>query len=91
MRKIKRGWALTKKSWGLRDRWGQQIAGNIAIGVIGLAISALIGKALSGIFGVALYRYALDGETVGGFTPDELESAVKPKGARNAPPTATTV
>jgi hypothetical protein len=115
-----------KRSGSLfRERWGQQITGNIAIGgavfllgvlpsvalgaigvyiwasasfagallvvlaVIGLAISLLISKALSGIFGVALYRYALDGEAVGGFTPEELESAVKQKGGRNAPPTAT--
>jgi hypothetical protein len=46
-------------------------------------------SALSGIFGVALYRYALDNEAVGGFTAQELESAVKPRGGRNAPPTAT--
>ncbi|HSK50853.1 MAG TPA: DUF6159 family protein [Solirubrobacterales bacterium] len=109
-----------------RQKWGQQITGNIAIGgaifllgllpaallivagvllwssssflgallvVIGVlvvAIAMLISKALSGIFGVALYRYALEGEAVGGFTPAELESAVKPKkGGRNAPPTAT--
>ena len=110
-----------------RDRWGQQITGNLAIGgavfligilpaavligagvlvwssasflgallvVIGalvLAIALLISRAVSGIFGVALYRYALDGETVGGFTQEELESAVKQKGrhGRNAPPTAT--
>jgi hypothetical protein len=108
-----------------RERWGQQITGNIAIGgavfllgvlpgaivialgivvwasasfvgallvvigVIGLAISLLISKALSGIFGVALYRYALDGKALGGFTPEDLESAVKSKRGRNAPPTAT--
>lgn len=111
-----------------RERWGQQITGNIAIGgavfllgvlpaaalivggivlwssasflgallvVIGalvLAIAMLVQRALSGIFGVALYRYALDGETVGGFTKDELESAVKPKGRRwgkSTPPGAT--
>jgi hypothetical protein len=62
----------------------------VVLGVIGFAIAVLISSALSGIFGVALYRYALDGETVGGFTPEELESAVKPRrGGRNAPPTAT--
>jgi hypothetical protein len=110
-----------------RDRWGQQITGNIAIGaavfllgvlpaaalivggivlwssasflgavlvVIGalvLAIAMLISRALSGIFGVALYRYALDGEVVGGFTQEDLESAVKIKGrrGRQTPPTAT--
>jgi Family of unknown function (DUF6159) len=62
----------------------------VVIGAIGLAISLLISKALSGVFGVALYRYTLDGEAVGGFTVEELESAVKTKkGGRNAPPTAT--
>ena len=110
-----------------RDRWGQQITGNIAIGgavflfgvlpaaalialgvvvwssasflgallvvigALGLAIALLVSKALSGIFGVALYRYALDGQPVGGFTAEELESAVKSKGRRGAasPPGAT--
>ncbi len=61
----------------------------LVLGVIGLAISMLVSSALSNIFGVALYRYALDGEAVGGFTTQELESAVKPRGGRNAPPTAT--
>jgi len=111
-----------------RERWGQQITGNLAIGgavfligvlpaillivagvalwstasflgallvVIGalvLAIAMLISRALSGIFGVALYRYALDGEVVGGFTQEDLESAVKVKGRRGgmaSPPGAT--
>jgi Family of unknown function (DUF6159) len=119
---IKRSGAL------FRERWGQQITGNLAIGgavfllgvlpaillivagvalwssasflgallvVIGalmLAIAMLISRALSGIFGVALYRYALDGETVGGFTQAELESAVKTKGRHGrsaSPPGAT--
>jgi hypothetical protein len=61
----------------------------LVLGVIGLAISLLVSSALSNIFGVALYRYALDNQAVGGFTPEELESAVKTKGGRNAPPTAT--
>jgi hypothetical protein len=111
-----------------RQRWGQQITGNIAIGgavflfgvlpavaliaiglavwssasflgallvVIGaivLAIALLVSKALTGIFGVALYRYALDGEVVGGFTQEDLESAVRTKGRRGrsaSPPGAT--
>jgi len=108
-----------------RERWGQQITGNLAIGgaiflfgvlpaaamivlgvviwssasflgallvIVGaliLAVALLVQKALSGIFGVALYRYALDGQAVGGFSAEELESAVKTKGGRNAPPTAT--
>ena len=49
----------------------------LVLGVIGLAISVLVSSALSNIFGVALYRYALEGEALGGFTADELESAVK--------------
>jgi hypothetical protein len=61
----------------------------LVIGVIGLAISMLISSALSNIFGVALYRYALEGQATGGFTAEELESAVRAKGGRNAPPTAT--
>jgi hypothetical protein len=61
----------------------------VVLGVIGLALAMLVSSALSNIFGVALYRYALDGEAVGGFTTQELESAVKPRGGRNAPPTAT--
>jgi hypothetical protein len=109
-----------------RERWGQQITGNIAIGgavallgilpavltvgvgiaiwssaafagallvivgAIGLAIALLISKALSGIFGVALYRYATEGQVVGGFSAEELESAVKvKKGRRGSPPGAT--
>jgi hypothetical protein len=116
---------LKRSAAMFRQRWGQQITGNIAIGgavfllgvlpavglivigvavwpsasflgallvVIGalvLAIAMLVSRALSGIFGVALYRYALDGETVGGFTREELESAVKVKGgAQAAPPGA---
>jgi hypothetical protein len=61
----------------------------LVLGVIGLAISMLVSSALSNIFGVALYRYALDGEPLGGFTAEELNSAVRTKGGRNAPPTAT--
>src|SRR6476646_4746016 len=118
-----------KRSGSLfRERWGQQITGNIAIGaaifllgvlpatilivggivlwssaafagavlvVIGalvLAVALLISRALSGIFGVALYRYALDGEVVGGFTREDMESAVKVKGGgrgKATPPGAT--
>jgi hypothetical protein len=104
-----------------RERWGQQITGNVAIGgvvfllgflpgvalivvgvviwpstgiagaaliVIGaliICVALLISKALSGIFGVALYRYATDGEVIGGFTQEDLESAVKPKRGAKLP------
>lgn len=63
----------------------------VVVGALLFAISLLVSKALTGIFGVALYRYALDGEAVGGFTPEELESAVKSKGGgrMSSPPGAT--
>lgn len=116
---------LKRSAHLFKDRWGQQITGNIAIGglvalagflpaalligggialwssaaflgallvVIGVIVAAvalLISKALSGIFGVALYRYALEGQVVGGFSGADMESAVKVKGGRSAPPTAT--
>lgn len=109
-----------------RQKWGQQITGNIAIGaaifllgvlpaaaligggialwssasfagallvVIGalvLAIALLVSKALTGIFGVALYRYAVEGQVVGGFTQEDLESAVKVKGGRRGTPPGAT-
>jgi hypothetical protein len=59
----------------------------VIVGAISLGIAMLISRALSGIFGVALYRYAHDGEAVGGFTPAELESAVRTKGG----PAPTTI
>jgi hypothetical protein len=117
-----------KRSAGLfRQRWGEQITGNIAIGgivfliglipagiliaagiavmassgvgggiligigVIVMAIAILIQSALGGIFGVALYHYALEGETVGGFTADEFESAVRRKGGTDDGPRPATI
>jgi uncharacterized protein DUF6159 len=62
----------------------------ILIGALVMCVALLISKALGGIFGVALYRYALDGEVVGGFTQEDLESAVRTKkGARGATPGPT--
>lgn len=118
--------ATLKRSGSIfKQKWGEQITGNIAIGgaitlfatlpavaliVIGvvvwssaaflgallvvvgaivLCLALLVSKALSGVFGVALYRYAVDGQAVGGFTKEELESAVKLKKGRNAPHGAT--
>ena len=111
------GFATLRRSGAIfKERWGQQITGNLAIGgavfllgmlpaillvvagvalwstsgfggailvavgVILFTIAALISQALSGIFGVALYRYATQGEALGGFTPAELDSAVRRKG-----------
>jgi hypothetical protein len=118
--------ATLKRSASLfRERWGQQITGNVAIGgavfligvlpaaaliavgvviwpsagfagalliligALALCVALVVSKALSGIFGVALYRYALDGEVLGGFTQEDLESAVRAKGARGRTPGAT--
>jgi hypothetical protein len=111
---------LKRSATLFRERWGQQITGNIAIGgivfllgflpgialivvgvviwpsagflgavliVIGalaICVAMLISKALSGIFGVALYRYATDGEVIGGFTQEDLESAVRQRRGRKA-------
>jgi hypothetical protein len=62
----------------------------VVIGALVLCVALLISKALGGIFGVALYRYALDGEVLGGFSQEDLESAVRvKKGARGATPGAT--
>lgn len=61
----------------------------VVLGAILIAMGLLVSKALSGVFGVALYRYARDGEAVGGFTAEEFESAVRRRGGRGAPPTAT--
>ena len=108
-----------------RERWGQQITGNIAIGgvvfllgflpgialivvgvviwpsvgfagavliVIGalaICVALLVSKALSGIFGVALYRYALEDQVLGGFSQEDLESAVKPKRGAKLPPASS--
>lgn len=114
--------ATLKRSAALfRERWGQQITGNIAIGgvvfllgflpgialivvgvviwpsvgfagavliVIGalaICVALLVSKALSGIFGVALYRYATDGKVIGGFSQEDLESAVRPKRGAKLP------
>lgn len=99
----------------VKSRWGEQIAGTIAIGgivflvgflpavllivagvavwatsgvggailiafgVVVLIIAALIQQSLSTIFGVALYRYVAGQEAVGGFTEQELQSAVRLK------------
>ena len=51
----------------------------IAFGVVVLIIAALIQQSLSTIFGVALYRYVAGQEAVGGFTEQELQSAVRLK------------
>ena len=63
----------------------------VIVGVMALAVALLIQKALSGIFGVALYHYAAEGSVLAGFTQEELESAVKRKGGGGLGPAPTTV
>jgi hypothetical protein len=63
----------------------------VVIGALAMAIAMLVARALSGIFGVALYRYALDGEVLGGFTAEDMESAVRRRRGRGAGPAPTTV
>src|SRR6201996_3296014 len=58
----------------------------IVLGALVMCVALLISKALSGIFGVALYRYALDGQVLGGFTAEDFESAVKRKRGAKLPP-----
>ena len=49
----------------------------VAIGLVIFMISAFIVRTMRGVFGVALYRYAANGETTSAFTQADLESAVK--------------
>lgn len=61
----------------------------IAVGVVGLAISILVSNAMRAVFGVALLRWAESGETLGGFTGEELQGAVRVKGGQ--PPASAPV
>jgi hypothetical protein len=50
-----------------------------AVAALILIAAILVGSTLNAIFRVALYRFATEGATVGGFTGPELESAFRPK------------
>ncbi|MBJ7354417.1 MAG: hypothetical protein JHC98_06290 [Thermoleophilaceae bacterium] len=116
--------AIKRSSMMFKNKWGQQITGDIAIGAIsGLAMllgillaaggvfaiiaggaaviagggllllgvvivfgAAIVGGAVRGVFGVALYRYIVSEEVVGPFTAAEFEAAVKPKKGAKAQP-----
>ena len=113
----------------IRSRWGEQITGTVAIGVIvflvgylpailvlaggiyliagadlvaiggviaaigliALAVVAVVGKALITIFGVALYRYAAEERAVGVFTEEDLAGAVSTRGGMPPGVAGTTV
>ncbi len=51
----------------------------VLVGVMLLVVSMLIIQAMRGVFGVALYRFAAEGEVTTGFTQADFESAVKLK------------
>jgi hypothetical protein len=71
-------------AWTSNDG-GASLAGGaviVAVGVALLAVSMLILQALRGVFGVALYRFATEGEVASGYTHEELESAVRVRGGR---------
>lgn len=62
------------------DGNGAEIAAGavlVTIGAVLLILSSLVIQALRQIFGVALLRFAGDGEAVGGFSAEELQSAVR--------------
>lgn len=105
---------LKRSAHIFRERWGEQVTGQFAIGgivflaglipaailvLIGVAIgepvalgilialavvimlaSIVISTALSQIFAVALYRYAVGKGATGAFTERELADAVRPRG-----------
>jgi len=57
----------------------------IAIGVFGFVIALLFQTTIMAVFRVALYRYATEGEVIGGFDREGLEAAfVAKKGRRGA-------
>jgi hypothetical protein len=52
----------------------------VGIGTVVLLVAVVLQRALRGVFGIALYRYAAGGEVAAGFSEDELESAVVTRG-----------
>ncbi|NLT05349.1 MAG: hypothetical protein GXY03_03470 [Solirubrobacterales bacterium] len=49
----------------------------VFFGALLLVVSLVLAQAMRQVFGVALYRWTADGDAVGGFTPAELDSAVR--------------
>jgi len=65
--------------WINDDGTGTMAAGAVValVGLLLLIVSMLILQAMRGVFGVALYRYASEGEVTTGFTQEDFESAVR--------------
>lgn len=53
----------------------------IAIGVVVFAIGAVVASALRQVFAVVLYRWATSGEAPQGFSTEDLQGAVRTRGA----------
>jgi len=49
----------------------------VAVGAAVLLVSMVVLRAMHGVFGVALYRFAREGEAIADFTAAELEAAVR--------------
>jgi Family of unknown function (DUF6159) len=105
---------LKRSAHIFRERWGEQVTGQFAIGgivllasivpvavlaligaaiggaaggffialaVVVLIVAAIVSTALSQIFAVALYRYAVGQGATGSFSEEELAGAVRPRRA----------
>jgi hypothetical protein len=69
------------------DEGSAGLAGGAVIALVGiclLVVSMLVVQAMRGVFGVALYRFASEGEVASGFTRADLESAVRTRGGPQA-------
>lgn len=51
----------------------------IVVGVVAVGLISAAGAALSGVFNAALYRYAVSGDAVGGFSEDDLRGSFRPR------------
>jgi len=58
------------------------IAGGVllVLGVLVMIVAGLLGGTVRTIFSVALYRFVTTGQALGGFTPQELQAAVRTRG-----------
>ena len=68
----------------INDGGGEEMAAGgvlVAIGLVVFLVSSFVVRTMRGVFGVALYRYAANGETTAAFTEADLESAVRTRGA----------
>jgi hypothetical protein len=54
-------------------------AAAVVVGVLLVGALFLLSNALDAVVDVALYRYAVDGTTVGGFLAADLDASFRPK------------